>query len=87
MALRLPSLYIQHFLTDFRLTSPFPYIYLMNMEEKASLETSIPYLNYSAKSQPHNKLPTSPLVSVVDSYPDNLVVKYLVAPFAKHLFK
>jgi hypothetical protein len=51
------------------------------------LKASIPYLASSTKGQPYDELPSSPLVLVVDSYPDNLVIKYLVAPFAKHLVK
>lgn len=57
------------------------------METTTSLKTSIPYLDSSTKSQLYDELPTSPLVLVVDSYPDSLVVKYLVAPLAKHLVK
>lgn len=71
----------------FRPTSAFPYILLVNMETTTSLKTSIPYLDSSTKSQLYDELPTSPLVLVVDSYPDSLVVKYLVAPLAKHLVK
>ncbi|KGO68427.1 hypothetical protein PITC_070520 [Penicillium italicum] len=57
------------------------------MEKKEILKkTSISSLGSSARSQPHDELSTSPLVLIVDSYPDNLVVKYLVAPIAKHPF-
>ncbi|KAJ6186910.1 hypothetical protein N7519_001818 [Penicillium mononematosum] len=68
-------------------TSAFPYIFLVNMEKTIFLKTSIPYLDSPTKSTSYDELPTSPLVLVVDSYPDNLVIKYLVAPFAKHLVK
>ncbi|KAJ5688413.1 hypothetical protein N7536_011032 [Penicillium majusculum] len=57
------------------------------MEKKNIFEkTSIPSLGSSAGSQLHDELPPSPLVLIVDSYSDNLVVKYLVAPIAKHPF-
>ncbi|KGO47560.1 hypothetical protein PEX2_090540 [Penicillium expansum] len=55
--------------------------------EKEDLQTTpIPSLGSSAGSQLDDELPTSPLMLIVDSYPDNLVVKYLMAPFVKHTF-
>jgi hypothetical protein len=57
------------------------------MEEKNIFKKkSLLSLGSSAGSQLHDELPPSPLVLIVDSYSDNLVVKYLVAPIAKHPF-
>ena len=55
--------------------------------EKEDLQTTpIPSQGSFAGSQLDDELPTSPLMLIVDSYPDNLVVKYLMAPFVKHTF-
>lgn len=62
------------------------YISSVNMEQKDLQTTPIPSLGSSAGIQPDDELPTSPLMLIVDSYPDNLVVKYFMAPLVKHTF-
>ncbi|CAI7663106.1 unnamed protein product [Penicillium palitans] len=56
------------------------------MEKKDLPTPPIPSLGSSAGSQLDDELPPSPLMLIVDSYPDNLVVKYFMAPLVKHTF-